>query len=756
MRVLLAVLLVFAAACSDDGGGSNASPDTGDDGFLPDNDGGNDATDADDGEDARPDAPDTTEEDTAPDTPGGDQTDPVVTLTAPVDGQVVEDTFDALATATDNVGVVTLAFFVDTEPAPRATLTEPPYTAAITIDALTGGNHNLRAVATDAAGNTGSDTAVFVIDGPPTVEFLAPLDGATIAGPTYTIRLQVADDVELDSVEVFAGEQSLGDATGGTLEWAVPFLRADYALRAIARDTGGQTAEAAVNVSVDHPATLTLQLCDADPCVELPAELLSEPVTLGAAFSDDDMHDNLSVVFTVDGQIIDEALGPFVATWDAGGVAPGMHTLGARAVAGDLLAETEAQVRILPPRTCAEACRVTLECRAEICTPDALPSEQECQATCILEDWDLGPIVDGECPALNGAFCRGGGREVEGCECDAFPEPTCEQLCAHVGSCLPDICGDLVQVDLFVQLCSLGCPNNAPDPALFDAQCPEINADTCETNVLVGALCMCPEVVRDCEAACTRAETQCLGTICPTEALDDAFHASCLARCEDDTLPYDTLARGACRDLDLAVCAAIPSAEQACACPIPPEGCVEACDTVAQCAMADCNNLPAEILTGFCTTNCDSGGFAPEEIANLTCEMQVETLCQSNDFVPNLCMCPPPREANVGASCVTADDCAALDAEPVCIRGDGFVGGYCSTVGCVGSYQCGPGAICLDPLGIPICAVQCDPFDGTGCREGYACARMDGLRGACTPVCADDDDCGQFLQCDQERGHCTL
>jgi hypothetical protein len=750
--------LSLLVACSDDGGGDSATPDAGDDVFL--GDGGDDSdtnADGDSGDDTgeETDTPEDGDRPDSADVPDGDQTNPTVTLTAPVDGQVVEEAFDALADAMDNVGVVSVSFFVDDETEPRATFDGPPYTATIEIDTLGGGNHNLRAVATDAAGNEGSDTAVFVIDNPPTVAFVAPLDGETIAGPTFDIRLDVADDVALDRAEVFVDDQSIGQVQDGVISWNVPFARADYALRAIAHDEGGQTAEAAINVSVDHPATVTLQLCNEEPCVELPTELLSEPVTLGALFADDDEHDNLSIVFTVDGEIIDEAVGPYVAQWNAGSVAPGMHTLGARAVAGEQLAETEVEVRVLAPRTCQEACRVTLSCRAEICTPDALPTEQECLATCVLDDWDLETIVESECNPLNGAFCRGGGRDIDGCECEDFPEPTCEQVCAHVGTCLPSICGDLLPVDLFVTFCVLDCQNNLIDLNLIDAQCPQVNESVCAVNALVEGLCMCPEQVIDCDAACTRAEDDCLSRICPGESLDDAFHQDCMSACENETIPHDTLARSMCREVDEAVCGAVPAIEQSCACPVPAEGCAEACETVAGCAMADCNNLPAEILTGFCTPACERGAFAPSEVANLDCPMQIETLCQSDQIVPNLCMCPPAREANAGAACQTDDECFALDTEPVCIQGDGFVDGYCSTVGCVGSYQCGVDGVCLDPLGIPICAARCDPFEGTGCREGYACSRVDGLRGACTPECDDNSDCGQFLQCDEDLGHCV-
>lgn len=757
MRVLL-VLLLTVAACSDgNGDDGNSSPDTGDDTFLPEDAGDDAQSDAPEPDTPGDDAGDDAEADTPDqgDTPDVDDQAPTVSLTAPQDGLVVEEAFDALVEASDNVGVVSVSFFVDDEEAPRATFTEPPFAATIEIEGLQGGNHNLRAVATDAAGNEGRDTAVFVIDGPPFVRFTAPGDGDTIAGPTYDIRLEVGDDVELDDAEVFINGDSLGDASDGSIRWEIPFVRADYELRAVATDAGGQTAEAAIQVSVDHPATLELQRCVDDECGPVPAELHSLPVTLAANFADDDEHDNLSVVFTIDGQIIDEAVGPFVIEWDAGSVAPGTHTLGARAFAGDLLAETEVEITVLAPRTCQEACRVTLACRAEICGEGALPSEPECLADCALNDWDLETIVEAECGPLNGAFCRGGGRDVEGCDCEAYPDPTCAQVCSHLGSCLPEICGDLLPIqDLFEPFCVIDCDAGRIDLNLIDAQCPMANEAVCEVNDIINGLCMCPEVERDCEAACTRAADACLGRICPSEELED-FHAACVTQCEDETLDHDLLARGECRALDDAVCGGFPALAQACECPEAPEGCDEACAAVGQCVMGECNGLPAEVLSGFCMNSCQAGGFSPLEIPNLDCTMQLETLCQADAIVPNLCMCPPAREANTGAPCVGDDDCAALDVEGVCLSGAGFDDGYCSAIGCTGSYQCGAGAVCLDPVGIPICAASCDPFEGTGCREGYACARVDGLRGACTPQCETDADCGQFFQCDEARGHCT-
>ena len=59
----------------------------------------------------------------------------------------------------DEVGIQSVAFYMNDEP--LDTLIQPPYAVSWSLEA---GEHHLRVVATDLAGNTGEDSVTFVVD----------------------------------------------------------------------------------------------------------------------------------------------------------------------------------------------------------------------------------------------------------------------------------------------------------------------------------------------------------------------------------------------------------------------------------------------------------------------------------------------------------------------------------------------------------------------------------------------------------------
>jgi hypothetical protein len=89
-----------------------------------------------------------------------DTTAPTVALTAPANNATVSGNVSLSATASDNVGVTSVAFRVDT--ATLATLTSPPWTTTWNSTTAANGSHSLTAVARDAAGNGTTSAAVIV------------------------------------------------------------------------------------------------------------------------------------------------------------------------------------------------------------------------------------------------------------------------------------------------------------------------------------------------------------------------------------------------------------------------------------------------------------------------------------------------------------------------------------------------------------------------------------------------------------------
>jgi hypothetical protein len=107
---------------------------------------------------------------------GGDTTAPTVSITAPLNGATVVGTVSINATASDNVGVTKVEFYVDG--ALKSTDTTSPYSYSWDSTSVANGSHALTAKAYDAALNVGTSTVVNVTVNNPT--------GTDISGWTVT------------------------------------------------------------------------------------------------------------------------------------------------------------------------------------------------------------------------------------------------------------------------------------------------------------------------------------------------------------------------------------------------------------------------------------------------------------------------------------------------------------------------------------------------------------------------------------------
>lgn len=107
---------------------------------------------------------------------GGDTTAPTVSITAPANGATVVGTVSVTATASDNIGVTKVEFYVDS--VLKSTDTTSPYSYSWDSTSVANGTHSLTAKAYDAALNVGTSTAVSVTVNNPT--------GTDISGWTVT------------------------------------------------------------------------------------------------------------------------------------------------------------------------------------------------------------------------------------------------------------------------------------------------------------------------------------------------------------------------------------------------------------------------------------------------------------------------------------------------------------------------------------------------------------------------------------------
>ncbi len=189
-----------------------------------------------------------------------DTVNPMVTITTPTANAMVSGTVNIQVTATDNVGVTQVEFFIDG--VSRSTDMSAPYAADWNATMAANGQHRIRAVARDAAGNQGqAEITVTVMGGqedrtPPTVQITAPTDNAMVAG-LVQIQANVTDNLGVSRVEFAADGQTLGEVTVApyTYRWDTSGVtEGAHVLRVRAFDAANNQGEASVNITVTRPA----------------------------------------------------------------------------------------------------------------------------------------------------------------------------------------------------------------------------------------------------------------------------------------------------------------------------------------------------------------------------------------------------------------------------------------------------------------------------------------------------------------------
>ena len=162
----------------------------------------------------------------------------------------------------------------------------------------------------------------------PTVSFLAPGEGSTVSGP-MTVRVLAADDVGLDGVDFMVDAVVVGQfASDGKYEWTPSYQKSGHVLKAVARDSVGQTADAQVSVNVDWPLTVDVQSCVVGACAGI-GEMQEVFGTIQLrGIARDDGGAVSTVELFIDGTSVGSAATvPFDFTWDSGNVADGEHVI---------------------------------------------------------------------------------------------------------------------------------------------------------------------------------------------------------------------------------------------------------------------------------------------------------------------------------------------------------------------------------------------------------------------------------------------
>jgi hypothetical protein len=133
----------------------------------------------------------------------GDTTAPTVSVTAPVNGATVSGTATISASASDNVGVSSVEFYVDS--VLKGTDTSSPYSYSWSTTSYSNGAHSIYAKAKDAAGNTGTSSTISV-----TVSNTVVDDGGALtAGVAANGNMDSTDGADMWYIDVAANAQSM-------------------------------------------------------------------------------------------------------------------------------------------------------------------------------------------------------------------------------------------------------------------------------------------------------------------------------------------------------------------------------------------------------------------------------------------------------------------------------------------------------------------------------------------------------------------
>jgi MYXO-CTERM domain-containing protein len=194
-----------------------------------------------------------------------DTSPPVVQINTPADGATVSGLVIISATATDDVGVARVDFFVDGVSIGSAM--QPPFSVPWnSAGALAPAGHVLSARATDTSGNVGNSQDVTVTVAAnadttvPTVAITAPSNGAKIRG-RFTLTAAATDDLGVARVVLLLDGVELTTLAAPPYSFEVDgnaLTLGDHTLGAKAFDAAGNEGDAiAVGVLREPPEEVT-------------------------------------------------------------------------------------------------------------------------------------------------------------------------------------------------------------------------------------------------------------------------------------------------------------------------------------------------------------------------------------------------------------------------------------------------------------------------------------------------------------------
>jgi hypothetical protein len=193
-----------------------------------------------------------------------DVTPPTISIVTPASGSTLSNIVNVTASASDNVGVVSVQFMLDATNLGSPVISAP-YTVSWNTTSATNGSHTISAVALDGAGNVGTSAGVVVTVSntavAPTISLTAPTNGANLSG-IINITANASAQSGIANVQFTLDGANLGTPVATapyTLAWATTGAgNGSHSLSAVATNSLGNSASASpVTVSVTNSTTVS-------------------------------------------------------------------------------------------------------------------------------------------------------------------------------------------------------------------------------------------------------------------------------------------------------------------------------------------------------------------------------------------------------------------------------------------------------------------------------------------------------------------
>jgi subtilisin family serine protease len=251
---------------------------------------------------------------------------PVVALTTPVSGALVNGMVSVAATAEDDMAVVRVEFYADG--ALIGTDTSTPYAVNWDSTTVVSGAHTLIAKAYDQGGHVGTsaELVVHTDSTPPGVAITSPAQGMYLRG-IAVLSATASDNWQVSKVEFYEGTTLIGTDLSSpyAVEWFTVGKEGARTLTAKAYDSMGNIGTSAgVGVIVDNTAPAT--------AVSAPAQNAHVRGIVQVSATASDNQGVVEVSFYAGETLIGtDTTAPYEVSWDTTGLAGGSVTLVSRA-----------------------------------------------------------------------------------------------------------------------------------------------------------------------------------------------------------------------------------------------------------------------------------------------------------------------------------------------------------------------------------------------------------------------------------------